>query len=54
MLKIINLDIELYNHIFDIFNGGYGLHADFKENINADGSYKYRSVKKMLQMHRQA
>jgi hypothetical protein len=30
MLKIINLDIMIFNHIFDIFNGGEGLHADFK------------------------
>lgn len=31
MLKIINLDIMIFNHIFDIFNGGEGLHAEFKK-----------------------
>jgi len=30
MLKIINLDIMIFNHIFDIFNGGEGLHAEFR------------------------
>lgn len=30
MLKIINLDIMIFNHIFDMFNGGEGLHADYR------------------------
>jgi len=48
MLKIIILDIRLYNHIFDRFNGGQGLHAEFKDNIDSDGISKYRSVEKVV------
>jgi len=29
MLKIINLDIEIFNHVFDIFNGGNGLFDEY-------------------------
>jgi len=32
MLKIIILDIKLFNHIFDIYNGGMGIFAEFEEN----------------------
>ena len=32
MLKAIELDIQIFNHIFDIFNGGQGLHIDFIDN----------------------
>jgi hypothetical protein len=32
MLKIILLDIKIFNHIFDIFNGGKGIFEDFEEN----------------------
>jgi hypothetical protein len=35
MLKIIELDIQIFNHIFDIFNGGIGLAVDFKDNGGA-------------------
>ena len=35
MLKIIELDTQIFNHIFDIFNGGIGLAVDFKENGGA-------------------
>mmetsp|Transcript_34665 Transcript_34665/g.53077 ORF Transcript_34665/g.53077 Transcript_34665/m.53077 type:complete len:198 (+) Transcript_34665:3833-4426(+) len=39
MLKAIELDIQVFNHIFDIFNGGEGLHIDFIENGgNGSGS----------------
>lgn len=31
MLKIINVDIVIFNHVFDIFNGGNGLHDDFQD-----------------------
>lgn len=34
MLKIINLDIQIFNHTFDIFNGGKGLHATFEAGGN--------------------
>ena len=34
MLKIINLDIQIFNHIFDIFNGGKGLHAIYENENN--------------------
>lgn len=34
MLKIINLDIQIFNHIFDIFNGGKGLHAIYENESN--------------------
>jgi len=54
MLKIINLDIQLYNHIFDMFNGGRGLHADFKDNTNQDGISRYRSVAQVLKKRREA
>ena len=36
MLKIIKLDIEIFNHIFDRFNGGLGLHGNFEINKNGD------------------
>lgn len=41
MLKIINLDIVIFNHVFDIFNGGEGLHAIFEDNsaINGDSGF---------------
>jgi len=32
MLKIINLDIQVFNHTFDIFNGGLGLHGTYDAN----------------------
>lgn len=32
MLKIIIMDIKIFNHIFDMFNGGEGIHAEFKED----------------------
>jgi hypothetical protein len=34
MLKIIIQDIRLFNHIFDIFNGGMGIFAEFEENAD--------------------
>ena len=34
MLKIIIQDIRLFNHIFDIFNGGIGIFAEFEENAD--------------------
>jgi hypothetical protein len=37
MLKIINLDIMIFNHIFDMFNGGEGLHADYRETQEGNG-----------------
>ena len=53
MLKIIILDIEQFNHVFDIFNGGMGLHADFKCNLNSDGSSQYRSITQILKNKRE-
>ena len=53
MLKIIILDIEQFNHVFDIFNGGHGLHADFKCNQNADGTSQYRSITQILKNRRE-
>lgn len=38
MLKIIKLDINVFNHIFDMYNGGLGLHGDFE--CNKDGNHR--------------
>ena len=38
MLKIINLDIQIFNHIFDIYNGGKGLHAIYENESNKNKS----------------
>jgi len=45
MLKIILLDIKIFNHIFDIFNGGKGIFEDFEEN-NSGKPKKERWTKK--------
>lgn len=31
MLKIMRLDIAVFNHLFDQFNGGKGLHSEFPQ-----------------------
>ncbi len=38
MLKIIKLDITIFNHIFDMFQGGLGLHGEFE--VNKDGNHR--------------
>lgn len=45
MLKIILLDIKIFNHIFDIFNGGKGIFEEF-EDSNSGKPKKERFVKK--------
>lgn len=41
MLKMILLDIELFNHIFDTFNGGQGIFAEFTpDDSNPKGKTK--------------
>jgi|TARA_B110000285_G_C14992885_1_gene547247 hypothetical protein len=47
MLKIIRLDIEIFNHVFDMYNNGHGLHADFKTNEQKGWKkMKYSPVKR--------
>ena len=41
MLKIIKQDIIIFNHIFDLFNGGVGLHGDFELNKKDNRKMKY-------------
>lgn len=38
MLKIIKLDINVFNHLFDMYNGGLGLHGDFE--VNKDSNHR--------------
>lgn len=45
MLKMIFLDIAIFNHIFDIYNGGLGFFADFEDN-KKDGNKMGMSQKK--------
>jgi hypothetical protein len=40
MLKIVLLDIQLFNHIFDIFNGGLGIFAEFSEENDSNAKAK--------------
>lgn len=40
MLKIILQDIQLFNHIFDIFNGGRGIFAEFEGDHEATARKK--------------
>lgn len=40
MLKIMSVDIAIYNHLFDLFNKGPGLHGEFAE-IAATGVSSY-------------
>jgi hypothetical protein len=50
MLKIIRLDIEIFNHIFDMHNSGHGLHADFKTNEKYGWKkMKYSPVKRKFE-----
>ena len=32
MLKIITMDIKIFNHIFDMFNGGEGIHIELERD----------------------
>jgi len=50
MLKIILEDIKLYNHIFDIFNGGKGIFQEIEEERYNEKEYFQEWDKDMREM----